>query len=356
MRAQLSIVQEWKKSGKLFAVATVIETIGSSPQPVGSQMLIREDGAIDGAVSGGCVESAVIQEAREVLANRQRKFLHFGVEDEVAWNVGLSCGGKIQLFLDIHPAVHPSDAVRSLWERFQSTVQKNLGAVWIVDLTTPVAEQSIYGMWDVQNQCTTVPADLSAEDASVLRAVAEQMYRERSFGTQRIGERAFFFHIVPPPEKLLLLGAGFPAFSLLLFAKQLGMETIVIDPRKVFADPARFVVPPDSLYHKWPSEILPQLSLDEETYAVVLSHDPKIDDDALAYLLRSPVRYIGALGSRKTHQKRCERLQKMGFSLEELRRISAPVGIPIAARTPEEIAVSIIAEIITVRRNARQVE
>ncbi len=344
MRELLGTIERWLRAGKRFAAATVLRTVGSAPQPVGTQMLIADDLQIEGAVSGGCVESAVVEIAQQVLRTGIPVVADFGVDDETAWNVGLSCGGAIRVLVALHPAVDPER--QSVWHALSSALQSGEGIVWVVRLPTTEGEPVLDGVWSA-HRGWIAPLPVSIPES--LNTTIAEAYQQRRSMTVAEQSEEYFLDVLPPKPMLLMIGAGFPAFDLTIFGHRLGMETVLIDPRKVFANPERFPQLPDRLFHQWPSEVLPALPITEETYAVVLSHDPKIDDDALRWLLRSPARYIGALGSRKTHQKRVQRLQQQGFTEAELARIAAPIGLPIGAITPAEIAVSIIAEIVAAK-------
>ncbi len=347
MQEIVSIVEQWQSESKKFVVATVLRTIGSAPQPPGTQMLIREDLQVVGAVSGGCVESAVVEIAQQVLRTGHPVVVSFGVEDETAWGVGLSCGGTIRVLVAPHPATDPQ--TQPVWQAFREMVAAHQGGVWVVRL--PNAQQQVsYGLWSPQKGWMVQMPDCCDVLAET---ILKKQYQKRKSGIVEVQGEEFFLDVFLPPAQLLIIGAGFPAFDLIVFAQRLGMRTILIDPRRVFADPRRFPVPPDQLICRWPSEVLPEMEITEETYAVILSHDPKIDDEALEYLLRSPARYIGALGSRKTHQKRLGRLRQKGFTEEALSRIAAPIGLNIGAVTPPEIAVSIIAEVVSAKYDAR---
>lgn len=310
------VLLAWQRDGHAFATAVVIQTWGSSPRPVGAMMGIRHDGVVVGSVSGGCVESAVIQAALDALGDGQPRLLDFGsLTDEQVWEVGLSCGGRIRVWVDPHPTtrrgwgLEPSDSV-------------------VVVTHLDSGEQ-----WVWPND--PLPEAQAAEAA--LRASHEH--------------EGWFYQVVSPPDRLLIIGAVHIAVPLVRFAKSLDFEVIVIDPRAALAVAERFLDPPDQMIVAWPDDVLPSLALDSSVYAVVLTHDPKIDDAALVHLLRSPVAYVGALGSRVTQAKRRGFLAEQGFSEAEMDRIHGPVGLDIGARTPEEIALAILAEIIQVRRS-----
>ncbi|MCC7434318.1 MAG: XdhC family protein [Methanoregulaceae archaeon] len=322
MRDVLPTLLDWHHHGHRFATAIVIHTWGSSPRPVGAMMGIREDGVVVGSVSGGCVESAVIQAALEALSSGLPQVLDFGaLTDEQVWEVGLSCGGRIRVWVD------PQPTTRRGWGVLPSST-----VVMATHLDT--------------GERWSWPGDDLPESQ---RPEATEALSARTSGE---GD-GWFYHVVSPPDRLLVIGAVHIAVSLVRFAKSLDFEVVVVDPRSALASAERFPDAPDKMAVAWPDDALPSLGLDDSTYAVVLTHDPKIDDVALVHLLRSPVAYIGALGSRATQAKRRAFLLEQGFSEGEIDRIHGPVGLNIGARTPEEIAVSILAEIIQVRRGTR---
>lgn len=312
MRDVLPTLLKWREEGRRFALATVVQTWGSSPRPVGSLMGVAEDGAIVGSVSGGCVESAVIEAALESLGSGEPKMLDFGaLSDASAWEVGLSCGGRIRVWVD--PLVAESEAFAVAADR----CQRDLPCVLITRYDPPA-----HRVWDGTSR--------QSEEVEVE------------------GE-TWFYQSLACRERLIIIGAVHIAIPLVQLARTLGFETVVMDPRASLATPERFPVEPDQLMVEWPKSGLEACGLNDQTYAVLLTHDPKIDNDALAILLRSTVRYIGALGSHTTHAKRLSELRESGFSDAELGRIYGPVGLKIGARSPEEIALSIMAQIVQVR-------
>lgn len=307
------VLHAWHRDGHAFATALVIQTWGSSPRPVGALMGIREDGVVVGSVSGGCVESAVIQAALEALADGQPRLLDFGsLTDEQVWEVGLSCGGQIRVWVDPRP-----------------TTRRGWGLVEPQVIITKLATGDQW-VWPDDG----VPPEQAA--------IADMRTTQERDG--------WFYQVVSAPDRLLIIGAVHIAVPLVRFAKSLEFEVIVVDPRSSLASSERFPDPPDQMLVGWPDDVLPSLALDASTYAVVLTHDPKIDDAALVHLLRSPVAYVGALGSRMTQAKRRGYLAEQGFSEAEMDRIHGPVGLDIGARTPEEIALAIMAEIVQIRR------
>ncbi|MCO6479258.1 MAG: XdhC family protein [Phaeodactylibacter sp.] len=340
MKELLPYLQEWADKGQAFAIATVIQTWGSSPRPVGSTMLVSKDMEMAGSVSGGCVEGAVIREAMPLIENGTAKRLAFGVADEDAWAVGLSCGGKIQVFTERFLAFDERPEERAAWALLREKLEDNQPCILVSRLEDGQGWHSIV----LPNGATTgQPIDGGLKDEA-LRA-----YRERKSQSIEWEGRSYFLQVFPSRSQMLIIGAAHITADLIQLGHLYDFETIVIDPRGVFAHKSQFPTPPDQLFDKYPAEVLNNFTLDAYTYAVVLSHDPKIDDNALHILLPSGIAYIGALGSKKTHAKRVARLKAAGFSDEDIARIHAPIGLDINAKTPKEIALAIMGEIIKVK-------
>lgn len=325
----LAAAADWVAAGKRVALATVIETWGSSPRPVGSQLAVCETGAFAGSVSGGCVEGAVIGEALGALAEGRPRVASFGVPDEVAWSVGLSCGGAMRVLID-------GAADRELLERLRGERPAALVTHIAGGRRAVVTAGACAGN-----------LELGADDLGRVR-------RAMDGGTSAVLELSAgkaFVHVLERPWRLVLVGAVHIAQALAPIAAAIGFEVIVVDPRTAFATRERF---PDAvLIATWPEEALPALGLDSRTAIVTLSHDPKVDDGALAAALRSEAFHVGALGSRKSHAKRVERLKAQGFGEGALTRIDAPAGLPLGGRSAGEIAVSIAAGLIAAKSAAR---
>ena len=329
MRDVLPTLRRWTKEDKQFALATVTKTWGSSPRAVGSVMGVCSDGSTCGSVSGGCIESSVIEEALLALESGEPRRLHFGhVSDEKAWEVGLSCGGEIDVWIDPSPVERDPGLWSSLVARLESEAPCVLATRFV-----PLSQI----LW--------TPGSSGAE--------FQAAYESRRSQEVEVEGEAWFCNVLPCRDRLVIIGAVHIARALVPLAREVGFETVVVDPRKAFATEEAFGAGPDRIVAKWPEEALSEIELTSDTYAVVLTHDPKIDDAALAVLLRSDVAYIGALGSRATQVKKRKEMGAKGFSDEEIDRIHGPVGLSIGARTPEEIALSIMAEIVQVKRGRR---
>ncbi len=323
MREILDGLESWAAAGHRFAVATVVETWGSSPRPVGAMMAVRDDGFTIGSVSGGCVEGAVTHELGECLANGRSRELRFeAISNEQAFQVGLSCGGAIRLWLE----PDPHRAAPQAWNELLAASREGRAGATIIWLDT--GERA----W---RHAEHLP--------DALRSRAEG-------GVVEVDGRQAFVHRLEVPPRLIIVGAGHLSIPLVALAQVLGFRTVVVDPRSALANPDRFAVRPDEIHPVWPKAAFESLELRSDDSVVVLTHDPKIDDVALAIVLKSPVRYIGALGSRGTQAGRRKSLLDQGFSEKEVDRIHGPVGLAIGAKSPEEIALSILAEVVQVRR------
>ncbi|MDP7317410.1 MAG: XdhC family protein [SAR324 cluster bacterium] len=336
-------VTEWTKAGKLFAIARVVQTWRSAPRSAGAGMLVDEAMCVSGSVSGGCIEGAVIEEALEVLQSGTPRKLTYGVEDELALSVGLSCGGQVSVFVEPHWAFAEDSGTQVVWDALQQCLRDNEPAV----LLTRMSGQG-------PRHLLVRPENSTAGDWGMAQKEAERLAREaydqREPEVVELAGGEVFVQVFPRRDQLLIIGAGHITIPLVQYAAALDFETVVVDPRKVFASTERFPVAPDHLIPEWPQEALARRSLNEDTYALLLTHDPKIDDPALLLLLKSPVRYIGALGSRRTHAKRCGRLREAGFDEAAISRIKGPAGLDIGAESPAEMALSMIAEAIAAKR------
>ena len=343
MRELLPDIKSWRSDGKRIALATVVRAWGSAPRPLGSAMAISSAGEISGSVSGGCVEGAVAEEAQQVLASNQARLVEYGVSNETAWSVGLSCGGRIEIFIEPIPDPAPDVVFTLLTDRLAS----EMVSVRAIVVAGPAAGRQLL-IGDGQILAGSVGSP--ALDARILdRAAAGGGHSsERLELTEDDQANDVFLELHLPRPKLLIVGAVHVAIHLVALGRRLGYATVVIDPRTAFATPERFA-DADVLSNQWPQEALAEEPLHETTCFVFLSHDLKIDLPGLEIALRSPALYVGALGSRKTHAKRVAALEELGFSPQEIDRISAPIGFDLGGRRAEEIALAIMAEIVAVR-------
>jgi len=340
MEILLDQIVAWFAKGRKVALATVIKTWGSSPRPAGAMMAITDQGEISGSVSGGCVESAVIDAAQEVLKQGKARRLHFGVANDEAWEVGLSCGGEIEVFV--------REFTNQRLENWRSAMHRQERFC----ITMPVkGDQQLLGSdWCVFQGGEVHEHLSSTEIPSLLRQVGAEAANEGKTALVRFDSNLIseaFLQVVDLPRRMVLVGGVHIAIPLAELANTLGFEVIVVDPRRLFSTLDRFPAV-KKLLPSWPREAFQELTITDSTAIVMLTHDPKIDDPAIKIALASPAFYLGALGSKKTHQKRLKRLTEQGIDPLQLNRIHAPVGLDLGSSTPEEIALAILAEIIQV--------
>lgn len=341
MRDILPDLERWGAENESIALATVIQTWGSSPRRAGAKMALTPDGKITGSVSGGCVEGAVYEAGVEVLKSDRPQLLHFGVADETAWEVGLACGGSIDIF------------VKPLDTNFFNAVRAAL-----VDERPAVVVSVVRGPAELLGRELLVSED--GKVTGSLPTELEKQARDLARETLDLGEsrRAqlnedieVFVEVILPPPTLIAVGGVHITIALMALAKTLGYRTVVVDPRSAFGNQDRFPNV-DRLIQSWPDEAFEEIPLTRSTAVAMLTHDPKLDDPALKIALPSPAFYIGALGSKTTQAKRRQRLLDEGLTEEQLNRLHGPIGLEIGAGTPEEIAMSIMAEIVAARNHA----
>ncbi|SLN47704.1 putative xanthine dehydrogenase subunit A [Roseovarius albus] len=312
------VALDWHRAGRGAALATVVETWGSAPRRVGSQLAISGAGEIEGSVSGGCVEGAVVAEAVEAIEIGQPVMLEYGISDGDAFAVGLACGGTIRILVEPVGSVMPAGVLEEL---VSSRAERE-----------PVAY--VTGR-DIERRL-------------VRDGFADRFRADRS-GFEDDGETFVCIH--NPPLRLIVVGAVHITQALVPMARIAGYDPVLVDPRESFGSQARF--PGEMILNDWPDEALQEIGLDARTALVLLTHDPKLDDPALELGMVSDVFYIGALGSKRTHAKRLERLRDKGFSDMQLARIHGPIGLDIGAASPSEIATSTLAEMTQVLRQGQ---
>lgn len=305
MRDILSTLEQWIAANESIALATVIQTWGSSPRKAGAKMGITASGKICGSVSGGCVEGAVADAAQQVLKTQKPQLLHFGVADETAWEVGLACGGSLDVF------VQPLDV------KIFNEIRQRLN----------------------EEKSFVVVTTLKGDEIGKVEILENKRLEIRDWR---------FIEVVSPPPQLVMVGGVHIAIALASIAKTLHYRTIVIDPRRAFGNQERFPNV-DMLMQAWCEEAFEKIKTNNSTAIAFLTHDPKIDDQGLKIALASEAFYVGALGSKKTHEERKKRLMSGGVTESQLSRLRAPIGLNIGAQSPEEIALSIMAEIVAAR-------
>lgn len=336
MRDVLPPIEAWLAEGRRVALGTVVATWGSAPRPAGSHMAVSDAQGLAGSVSGGCVETAVAQAALEVLKGGPPRLLRFGVADDAAWAVGLACGGKVEVFVEALDL-----ETLAIWR--EAVARDEAAAVATVIAGPGLGQHLALG---------------PGHDAPV--GTLEGPNRERALGALRAalpsgqpsrvaeGPWELFVDVLAPVSTLVVVGGVHIATALVALARTLGFRTVVVDPRPVFANPERFPHA-DRIEAAWPDEALARLGLTPATAVAVLTHDPKLDDPALCAALRSDAFYVGALGSRRTQEKRRARLRESGLTDAELDRLRAPIGLDLGGRSSEEIALSVMAEVVASR-------
>ena len=339
MRDILSDLDQWGASGnKSIALATVIQTWGSSPRRAGAKMAITPDGKITGSVSGGCVEGAVFDSGVEVLKTNRPQLLHFGVADETAWEVGLACGGSIDIF------VQPLDP--DMFKRLRSVILEERPAAEIRVVRGP---DELLGKELLLRDDGSVTGTINDEiNPRALDVAKESLGTGKSRRAMLNEDVEIFAEVILPPPTLIAVGGVHITIALMALAKTIEYRTVVIDPRSAFGNEARFPNI-DQLIALWPQEAFQEIPITRSTAIAMLTHDPKLDDPALKIALASDAFYVGALGSRTTQAKRRQRLLDEGLSEAQLDRLHGPIGLELGAGTPAEIAMSIMAEIVAVR-------
>ena len=339
MRDILSDVERWHVQGKRIALATVVQTWGSAPRRAGSKMGIASDGQFSGSVSGGCVENAVIEVGHEVLKTERAQLLHFGVADETAWEVGLACGGSIDIF------VNPLDEI--FFEKLRSVIEEEQQAVVA---TVIRGSDEIMGRKILFSESGEISGDIPAHLQTKVLELANETLRSGDSRRAMIDDSTeIFLEFISPPPMLIAVGGVHIAVALMSLAKTLGYRTVVIDPRSVWGNAERFPNA-DQLIQAWPDEAFKQIKITRSTAIAMLTHDPKLDDPAVKIALNSPAFYVGALGSKTTNAKRRERLLNDGLTEEQFSRLHSPIVMDIRAGTPEEIALAIMAEVVAAYR------
>lgn len=284
-------IRDWDKEGRKMALATVVKTWGSSPRPVGSHLVIDADGHMEGSVSGGCVDGVVVTTAHDCIKSGKGELLKFEVATDQAWEVGLSCGGEVHILVE--PLIN-------------------------------IDEKAAFLLDGDPNEIRELKSEIEIEPGD------------------------FFTHVYKPSLKLIVVGAVHISQGLVKMAETLDIDVTLVDPRTAYASEERF--PGVKFMTDWPDEALEKIGINASTAIVTLSHDPKLDDPALEIAMRSDAFYIAALGSRKTQAQRRERLQEKGFTEDEIARIHGPAGLDIGGLEPAEIALSILAELVSIRR------
>ncbi len=339
MRDVLNEITDWTTQGETIALATVIQTWGSSPRGVGANMAITGGGEITGSVSGGCVEGAVAEAGLTVLKTGLPQLLSFGVADATAWEVGLSCGGSISVF------VRPLNSeLIPLWQRAKQNGE-SIALATVLHGPKPLLGKELALLED-----GSVHGAINSElDHQIIDLTQNALTSGKPKRVQlETNSIEIFINVEQASPTLVIVGGGHIAIPLVDYAKTLGYLSIVIDPRRMFATQSRFPHA-DRLIQSWPNKAFAEITINTSTAIAVLTHDPKIDDPALKIALKSKAFYIGVLGSKKTHRARRQRLLDAEMSAAEIDRLHAPIGLDLGGRSPEEIALAIMAEIVEAR-------
>jgi xanthine dehydrogenase accessory factor len=355
MRDLLETLDAWQAQGRAAGRAIVVRTFGSAPRPEGAVLLVTDDGRLIGSVSGGCVEGAAAEEIETARRTGNARVIRYGISDEQAWDVGLACGGTIDVL--VQPTVPPAaiEAARS------SAGPRGRAIAVVTPLPAdappaefgphepgagaPPAEPLVVGAdGDILEGSTGGPAT----DAALAREAARILADGRS-RTVEVGDRSFFVEAFPVRPRLVVVGAVEVARSLVRYARELGYETVVVDGRAAFATPERFP-DADRIEVAWPDEAFATLDVGPNDAVAILSHDPKFDEPAIVEAVHRGCRYVGAVGSRKTQADRRARLAESGLTAGEIASVRGPIGLDLGGKDPAETGLAIMAEIVAARR------
>jgi xanthine dehydrogenase accessory factor len=351
MKELLETLKSWRRDRVDVGRAVVVRTFGSAPRPEGAVLLRASDGRIAGSVSGGCVEGAAADEIDHARQTGRSRVIRYGISDEQAWDVGLACGGTIDVLVE--PAVPDPITVAA------DTALPDHGLA-VVTALPPDSPPSSFGPHEpgqgappavpiVVHEDRTMVGTLGSPelDATLLELALDALNRGAS-RTVELGGRSLFIEAFPVRPRLVMVGGVEVARSLVRLARELGFETVVVDGRASFATPERFP-DVDRLVVGWPDEVADAIGLGPNDAVAVLSHDVKFDEPAIIEALRRRCRYVGAVGSRKTQADRRARLLAAGVSEADLARLRGPVGLDLGGRAPAETALAILAEIVAER-------
>ncbi|HSI80468.1 MAG TPA: XdhC/CoxI family protein [Solirubrobacterales bacterium] len=338
------MTRRWLADRRRFAVATLIETVGSAPLDPGAVMLIADDGAIEGSVTGGCVEGALVEEARDVLGGAEPRVRTYGISDDEAAGVGLMCGGTVRVFVD-----EPDEQSSAVVDRTLAAVQEGRPAAIATLLDGPragsrmalVDGELVGGFGATELLDRTVGRDLRGSLDQALTGIR----RYGADGAAMGSDLRVYFQAYSSPPSMVIFGAIDFAVATARLAGELGYRVTIVDAREPFIKSPRFEAVAEVVVD-WPDRYLETRQLSDRDVVLVFTHDPKFDQPALTAALASGAGYVGALGSRRTHRNRVERLREAGVPEADIDRIAAPCGLDLGARTPAQTAVSILAEII----------
>jgi xanthine dehydrogenase accessory factor len=345
------------EQGHRLALVTVTRVLGSAPRTLGTSMAVSDTGAVIGSISGGCVEGALYEAATEVLENGTRQVAEFGVTDDDAFAAGLSCGGTIEVFLtELAPAGHRNAVPAAVLAQLRAAAADRAAGLAVI-VAGPGAGLVLGPQDDGDGEPLDAPRDGRIDPDSARRIRAELRARmaggRTALGTVDCAgdEARVLFLVAAPPPRFLIFGAVDFAAALSAAAGLLGYRVTVCDARAVFATPERFPTAAEVVV-AWPSDYLAGTTTDARTVVCVLTHDDKFDIPLIREALGRELAYLGAMGSRRTHERRMLRLLDAGVSAADLDRLHSPIGLDLGASTPEETAVSILAEVLAARSGA----
>jgi xanthine dehydrogenase accessory factor len=348
MRELLTTYDAWRAEGLDVGRAVVVRTFGSAPRFEGAVLLVAEDGRLMGSVSGGCVEGAAAEEVARARATGRSRVIRYGISDEQAWDVGLACGGTIDVLAEptvpeavVEAARHPGQAVVTPLP--PDLPPAHVGPHPAGDGAAPVSPIVVD-----PDRAGERGGEPSALPPAVRSVAVEDLDAGRS-ELVLVGDRGWFVESFPAPPRLVAVGATEVTRHLVGLARALGYETIVVDARPAFATAERFP-DVDRLLVAWPDEAFDAIGLGRRDAVAVLSHDPKFDEPAIVEAFRRGARYVGAVGSRKSYAARRERLLEAGLLPDDLARLRGPIGLDLGGREPVETALAILAEIVAARR------
>jgi xanthine dehydrogenase accessory factor len=341
----LQTALDWLAEGRRVVSCTLVETVGSAPLDPGAAMLVDDTGRIDGSVTGGCVEGALVEEAQGILAGAPPRVCTYGISDQQAADVGLMCGGTVRVFVHELRTREPLEAARAAIEAGRRVAVATLLDGPAAGGTMTVLEDSaVGGLGHVALLDRSVARDARGfldEGRSAVRRYSPQ-------GETMGDELRVAIHAFATPPRMVVFGAIDFSAALARVAGEIGYRVTIVDARQAFAQSPRFSEHAEVVV-SWPAEYLAGQELGRRDAVLVFTHDPKFDEPALLAALDSAAGYIGALGSRRTHADREERLRAAGVGDDELRRISSPCGLDVGARTPAETAIAVLAEILALR-------
>ena len=335
MKELLPDIERWRDAGKKVAIATVVQAYGSAPRRPGAKMAISEDGEFVGSVSGGCVENDVVEHARQVIEEDHARLVPYGISDEMAFNVGLACGGQIEVFIQPFGKAFPTE--------------KPVGFAYVVD--GPEQGSGLLA-WEFGKHRGSVGQGDAFDERVARDAIA--LLKDGRSGQLRYEDAPnaptrLFVDAYPAQPTIVIFGGVHTGVALAQLAKSVGgFRVVVVDARGAWATPERFPTA-DEIHVMHADDYLKGHPLTGQSYVAVLSHDPKLDDPALLGALQSDARFVGAIGSPKTQRERKERLGAAGLTEEQLNRLYGPIGLDIGAQSPEEIGIAILGQIIAAK-------